>query len=112
MTEYKKLEAEISKSHFILKQIKRTDFNKKLDVAIYEQISKEDKKDIHYEVIIVHKQESTQIKMGGATIDLEDKELYPGSERWGVDGFSFIKLENAEHKYNELIKHITTINDK
>lgn len=88
---YKLLKEEISKDGFTLKQLKR-----KKNKAIYEQWK--DDRIFSYEVIVISKHEGYTI----AGTFIEPSEMYPSSSQWGVKGFTYNKLEDAEKKYKTL----------
>jgi hypothetical protein len=67
--------------------------------AIYEQIwSGCPNPNISYEVIRIRRREGFQI--GGKFI--EPAEVYPNSEAWGTDGFTFTNRDAAFAKLREL----------
>lgn len=88
---YKLLKEEISKDGFLLKQLKR-----KKNKAIYEQTR--DGRIFSYEVIVIARHEGYSI----AGNFIEPSEMYPSTSQWGVKGFTFSKLEDAEKKYKTL----------
>lgn len=88
---YKLLKEEISKDGFLLKQIKR-----KKNKAIYEQTR--DGRIFSYEVIVISKHEGYNI----AGNFIEPSEMYPSTAQWGVKGFTFTNIEDAEKKYKTL----------
>ena len=88
---YKSLKEEISKDGFTLKQLKR-----KKNKAIYEQWK--DGRIFSYEVIVISKHDGYTI----AGNFIEPSEMYPCSSQWGVKGFTYNKLEDAEKKYKTL----------
>ena len=90
----RKLEKEITKKGFIYKQLKRVG-NK----AIYSQ--KRDDKDatrINYEVIVIKSHDGYEI----AGNKIPAGEVYPSSTQWGVLGWTFVDLQDAENKFKKL----------
>ena len=88
---YKLLKEEITKEGFTLKQLKR-----KKNKAIYEQ--SKDGRIFSYEVIVISCHEGYTI----AGNFIEPSEMYPCSSQWGVKGFTYKNLEDAEKKYKTL----------
>jgi hypothetical protein len=88
---YKPLKEEISKDGFLFKQLKR-----KKNKAIYEQ--SKDGKIFAYEVIVIGCHEGYSI----AGNYIEPSEMYPSSTQWGIKGFTYTNLEDAEKKYKTL----------
>jgi hypothetical protein len=76
------------------------------DVAIYEHcwIGSPDPS-VCYEVIRIRRRESFQID--GRLI--EAAEIYPRSEAWGVDGFTFTDKDAAFHKLRELVESLSAL---
>lgn len=95
---------------YVLNQILRNDF-----FAIYEQYigdyrhkSWDDDKPTHYEVIrILRSNTKHPIGIGESRDKINDltlpyREVYPQSEKWGIDGFTYTNKEQALKKYEEL----------
>jgi len=91
MIEHKPLKESFYKNGFDFKMIKRT--KKK---AIFEQSIKN--KVYAYETILVSRHNG--FSLGDAYI--EPSETYPSTSEWGVKGFTFKTLEEAEEKYKTL----------
>jgi len=69
------------------------------DAAIYEQTWNGCRNpSVSYEVIRIRRRQGFQI--GGRFV--EPAEIYPNSETWGVDGFTFTDKEAAFAKLREL----------
>ena len=79
---------------FIHKQIKREG-----DVAIFFR-TKPEYFNGHYEVIKISRHNG--YKMGTGYI--EAAETYPGASLWGLQGWTYLTLEKAEEKYQEIKK--------
>jgi hypothetical protein len=91
---YKPLSKEFRRDGFDFRQIAREG-----KAAIYEQIwSGCPNPNISYEVIRIRRREGFQI--GGKFI--EPAEVYPRSEAWGTDAFTFADREAAFAKFREL----------
>jgi hypothetical protein len=91
MIEHKPLKESFYKNGFDFKMIKRT--KKK---AIFEQSIKN--KVYAYETILVSRHNG--FSLGDAYI--EPSETYPSTSEWGVKGFTFKTIEEAEEKYKML----------
>ena len=91
MFEHKPLKESFAKYGFDFKMIKRT--KKK---AIFEQSIKD--KVFAYEVILVSRHNGFSL----AGNYIEPSETYPSTSEWGVKGFTYKTLEEAELKYKEL----------
>jgi len=70
------------------------------DAAIYEQ-SKHGRVST-YEVILIRQQLAHTISRGDDQVELDEKELYPNSEQWGVSGWSYLTLKDARRKFYSL----------
>jgi len=99
-----KLKKEFVKWNFRFKQLER-----KGKYALYEKFilnppqpikGETNEPSIGFEVIIIQKQKEHE--RFGQTFPA--KELYPSSETWGTYGWTFINMNNAYEKYNELCK--------
>jgi hypothetical protein len=92
MTNYKEIPSNFTLKGFQYKQQKRSG-----DVALYKQ--SKDGRD-YYEVIIIQRHDGYVI----AGNKFEPSEFYPRSEDWGINGFSYSTLKEAENKFQCLIK--------
>ena len=91
----KKLPLEISKKGFIYLQIKRTK-----DVAIYKQKNADDTmKGEWFEVIKIKSHNG--MTLGGNYIP--PSEMYPSSTQWGVLGFTYQTLKDAENRFKIML---------
>jgi hypothetical protein len=91
---YKPLPKEFQRDGFNYRQIAREG-----DIAIYEQVwTGRAEPSRSYEVIRIRRREGFQI--GGRFV--EAAEVYPNSEAWGVDGFTFLDKDAASAKLREL----------
>lgn len=92
---YKKLDSEFTKTGFRYKQVWREN-----DVAIFHKadISGSIPRDAGFEVVIVTQHNGYEI--GGNTI--EPSEVYPGSERWGILGWTYTNFLQAETRFNKV----------
>jgi hypothetical protein len=68
------------------------------DWAIYEQRWR-DSKNVCYEVIRIRREEATTFPSGRS---YPAREVYPPSEAWGVDGFTFTDRDKARAKFFEI----------
>lgn len=55
--------------------------------AMYEQYDKD--VFVGYEVFLIKKQKAINANMGGVEVSYQEKEAFPGNERFGVDAWSF-----------------------
>ena len=83
---YKPLPTQLRRKKFNYQQIYREG-----DVAIYKQIWKGNEHSAVFEVIRIRQREGFRI--GGRFV--EPAEVYPGSEAWGVDGFTLTDKDAA-----------------
>jgi hypothetical protein len=93
---YKPLPREFRRDGFSYRQIAR-----EKNAAIYEQ--RWDgcpNPSVCYEVIRIRRREGFQI--GGRFV--EPAEVYPNSEAWGVDGFTFTDKDAAFRKLREIVE--------
>ena len=91
---YKPLPKEFRHSRFTYRQIARED-----DVAIYEQTWNGCRNpSICYEVIRIRRRDAFQI--GDRFV--EAAEVYPNSDAWGSDGFTFTDEEAASAKLSKM----------
>ena len=73
-------------------------------IAIYEQRSL-DADYSRYEVIVIQKKKAPKgAKIGESFTGFTHYEKYPSSVEWGKFAWSYIKRENAEKKFNRLIR--------
>jgi len=88
-----KVATEFTKQGYQFRQIERDG-----NLAIYQQTSEAG--DIHFELVRIkkHKQDYHSKRAGD--------EYYPGTESWGVDGFTFLSLESAKQKLKEFRNQI------
>jgi hypothetical protein len=91
MIEHKPLKESFAKYGFDFKMIKRT--KKK---AIFSQ--SKGNKVFAYETILVSRHNGFSL----ADVYIEPSETYPSTSEWGVKGFTFKTLEEAEEKYKTL----------
>lgn len=89
----KKLPVTFTKLRFCFKQLKRFK-----NIAIYNRC-REDGSVNHYEVIVI--QSHQDYKLGDVTIPAS--ETYPSSEKWGIYGWTYLNLKDAERKFEQLI---------
>ena len=86
--------------------LKRT-VGRKQDVALYKRTNLSHVNPTpHYEVILIGQQEEGEREIGGATVRYEAKELYPGANLWGTNGFTFQNPMHANTKYEELANRV------
>lgn len=91
----KKLPLEISKKGFVYTQVKRIK-----DVAIYKQKNVDDYlKGEWFEVIKIKSHDG--MTLGGNYIP--PSEMYPSSTQWGVLGFTYQNLKEAEDKFKIIL---------
>jgi hypothetical protein len=91
---YKPLRKQFRRDGFSYRQIAR-----EKDAAIYQQIWNGCRNpSVSYDVIRIRRRKAFQI--GGRFV--EPAEIYPNSEAWGVDGFTFTDKEAAFAKLREL----------
>ncbi len=88
---YKPLKTSFTKNSFNFIQIKRVG-----DKAIFSK--QKEGGGISYEVIMVQRHLDYQI----AGVTIEAAETYPSSESWGVYGFTYVTLAEAEKKFKKL----------
>jgi hypothetical protein len=92
---YKPLPTQFRRDRFSYRQIAREG-----DAAIYEQTwSGCSNPSVCYEVIRIRRREGFQI---GSRF-VEPAEVYPASEVWGVDGFTFTNRDKAWAKFFEIL---------
>ena len=92
---YKPLPVEFRAGGFKYRQIAREG-----DAAIYEQTwSGCANPSVSYEVIRIRRREAFQIN--GRLV--EPAEVYPNSDAWGVDGFTFADKDAAFAKFREVV---------
>lgn len=72
------------------------------DVALYEKRDTEDG-GVWWEVIVVQKRVGGTYMMGGCPVTFESKERYPSDEQFGVEGWCYSKLEEAEKKFASML---------
>ena len=91
---YKQLPKEFRRSGFRYRQVAR-----EANAAIYEQTSNGcQNPSVSWEAIRIRCRERFQI--GGRSV--EPSEVYPNSEAWGVDGFTFTNKDAAFAKLREI----------
>src|SRR5215471_8730177 len=91
---YKPLPNEFRRDGFHYRQIAREG-----DIAIYEQTQLSyTEPSRSYEVIRIHRRDGFQI----SEKFIEPYEVYPNSEAWGVDGFTFADRNRAFEKFFEI----------
>ena len=96
---YRPLPKEFRRDGFNYRQIARQG-----DAAIYEQTwTGRSKPSPCWEVIRIRRREGFEIR--GRLV--EPAEVYPNSEAWGVDGFTFIDKDAAFAKLRDLTRHNT-----
>jgi hypothetical protein len=94
--DYKLIAKEFCHDGFTFRQIVR-----ERDVAIYEQTWNGcAKPSVAYEVVRIRRREAREIK--GKLI--EAAEVYPRSEAWGIDGFTFTDKDAAFEKLREICR--------
>ena len=98
---HKLLDKEFTKKGFTFKEIKRDG-----DVAIYEKISKHGCS--HYEVISIGRHNG--YTLGG--VDIEPSETYPSDSMWGLTGFTYTTLKEAEARMNTIKDSVCLKNKK
>lgn len=76
------------------KQLKRVK-----DIAIFEQSSPE-WRDVRYEVVKIGRHNGYYL----GNSKLEPAETYPGASLWGIQGWTYMTLEDAETKFKEVCK--------
>jgi len=88
----KRLAEQFETLGFTFKQLKREG-----RVALFERykIAKP-----HYEVIVI--QESPELELWGRITPAHER--MPGAETWGTHGFTYLNLEEAEEKFNQLVE--------
>lgn len=91
--DYKPVKEKFMKDGFTHTLLKR-----KGDVAIYEQ--RKTKNTIRYEVIIINRHNGYNL---GDTY-IEPSETYPSTSEWGIRGWTYVDLTNAEEKFKSLLK--------
>jgi hypothetical protein len=90
----KKLEKFFTKKGFAYTEIKRVG-NK----AIYKQVHEEiQEAKPHYEVIVIKSHDGYEI----AGNKIPPGEVYPSTTQWGVLGWTYVDLEDAENKFKQL----------
>ena len=83
-------------NNFAFEQLKRLD-----NIAIYGKFKEDFKKETyHYEVIVIQSHNGYYIKESY----VPPSEFYPSSQSWGLSGFTFRSLEDAEKKFEQLIE--------
>ena len=93
----KKLSDKFKTSGFTLELIKRVDF-----FAIYGRFKEDFKKETyHFEVIRIRSHNGYFMKGK----EIAASEFYPSTSSWGVDGFTFKSLKEAENKLEQLINN-------
>jgi len=90
---FKTIPASFTKKGFNYQLVKREG-----DVAIYSQTWKEGT-NTRYETVKIGRHNG--YSMGGSYI--EPSETYPGSSLWGISGWTYCSLEEAENKFQKLI---------
>ncbi len=89
------------KKQFIKKKIKYTQVKREGNVAIYSQeLDNVDVPKKRYEVVIIKSHNGYEL--GGAKIAAA--EIYPGSSQWGVFGWTYLTLPEAEKRYKAVLK--------
>ena len=88
----KTIPKQFNKKGFNYKQVKREGMK-----AIFEQ-SKKDQKSVSFEVVKITKHNGYEL--GGQKIP--PGEAYPGSSQWGISGWTFQNLKDAEAKFKRL----------
>ena len=95
----KTLSKQIVRGHFVYTQLKRDG-----DVAIYEQQKKRSPKSacLRYEVIRITRAQRN-LYIGDTLIHEMGDEIYPASSQWGIYGWTFLTLKDAESKFQCLL---------
>ncbi len=72
--------------------------------AIYRQFRLHDGDDrtTAFEVMLIGRRSASSTDMGGRTVYFEESEVLPGNEQWGLRGWTFVTLEAARAKFNEI----------
>jgi hypothetical protein len=73
-------------------RFKYTQIQREGDIAIYEQVHKENPKVVRYEVIRIRVSPPTTWPNGHVT---PEREVYPGASAWGRLGFTAFSLDEA-----------------
>jgi hypothetical protein len=88
---------------FVKKGFKFTQVTRKGDVAIYKQENAKLKNPkANYEVVIIKSHNGYEI--GGSKIVAA--EVYPGSTQWGLLGWTYSDLPEAEERFKKIIKEL------
>jgi hypothetical protein len=88
---------------FVKKGFKFTQVTRKGDVAIYKQENVKLKNPkANYEVVIIKSHNGYEI--GGSKIVAA--EVYPGSTQWGLLGWTYSDLPEAEERFKKIIKEL------
>jgi hypothetical protein len=69
--------------------------------ALYEKVSEEG--DVYYEVIWVNRDKGGIRVIGGVEVEFKPKERYPSDEGFGVSGWSYGLLGDAEDRFSSLV---------
>ncbi len=86
------LPLEFEHKNFFFKQLKRIK-----NIAIYERWSKNCPK--HFEVIIINSHNGYKIK----DYEAPPSEFYPNAKEWGIHGWTYMELGEAEKKFKKLL---------
>jgi hypothetical protein len=96
MMTYKPLRINFVKKGFEFSLVKREG-----DLAIYKK-QKPEQKTFSFEVICIKRHNGYTI----AGTVMEPAETYPGDSQWGIYGFTYTDLAEAEEKFNELKSNV------
>jgi hypothetical protein len=87
---------------FVKRGFKHTLVKRQGNVAIYKRIQIETAQKPHYEVVII-------TSHNGITIEgnyIEPGELYPSTSQWGLSGWTYNQLEDAQEKFEKTLKQV------
>ena len=90
------LETEFYSKGFVHKLVRRTGF-----VATYARFRRSDPENVHYEVVQI-KMRPTLTVFGN---EVPAHEVYPPSEAWGTDGWTYRSEDLARAKFEALMAH-------
>lgn len=93
----KELDKTIKRNGFTYELLKRDTSR-----AIYAQYIKTIDYPIGYEIIKIRRNVVSENGTLKSIYLPENAEIYPSTSKWGIDGWTFKTIEQAENKYNEI----------
>ena len=85
-----------SQRGWVFREVKREG-----DIAMYEKVSEDG--DMYWEVIRVRRRDGGVGVIGGREFEFKAKELYPSDNSFGVDGWCYGLLVDADDRFRSLV---------